>query len=106
MESLGLGELLHHRNLHPGQDPISIYTILSELKRDSEAWKRECKGLEEKGKQTEEGMKKEGQIGAQLREELGEQLAQNERLIEELEKMQEQQRGERERAKGLEEEKN
>lgn len=50
MESIGLGDLISHKNLRNNQDPISIYTILSEMKRELDAWKRECKTLEEKFK--------------------------------------------------------
>jgi hypothetical protein len=50
MESLGLGDLLSFKNLKNGQDPASIYSIISELKREQDAWRRECKTLEEKFK--------------------------------------------------------
>lgn len=48
MESLGLGELIAHHKLQNGQDPISIYTIISEIKREAEAWKKEAKNLDER----------------------------------------------------------
>ena len=50
MEALGLGELLSHKNLKNGQDPISVYTLITEMKRELEAWKKECKNIEEKMK--------------------------------------------------------
>ena len=40
MESLGLGDLLTFKNIKHDQDPVSIYTILSELKRECDAWKK------------------------------------------------------------------
>lgn len=50
MEAIGLGELLSHRNLNNNQDPVSVYTLITELKRELDAWKRECKSIEEKMK--------------------------------------------------------
>lgn len=29
-------------------DPITVFTLLSELQREAEAWKRECKRQEER----------------------------------------------------------
>ena len=62
MEGLGLGELLAHRNLKGGQDPITVYTIMSEMKRELDAWKRECKAVEEKYKIQDDQMKQESGI--------------------------------------------
>jgi hypothetical protein len=50
MEALGLGELLTHRNLGEGHDPVTAYTIIAELKRELDSWKREFKALEEKSR--------------------------------------------------------
>lgn len=50
MESLGLGELLSFKNMPPGQDPINVYTIIAEIKREADYWKKECKGNEEQVK--------------------------------------------------------
>ena len=48
MEALGLGDLLSHRNLKgSNQDPITVYTIMSEMKRELDAYKREYKSAED-----------------------------------------------------------
>ena len=51
MEDLGFGELLNERNLEPGEDPISIYTILSEIKTEADGWKNQSKKVEAELKQ-------------------------------------------------------
>jgi len=48
MESLGIGEILSRKNLAQGQDPVTAYMVISELKKESEAWKKESKSLEER----------------------------------------------------------
>lgn len=36
-----------------GEDPITIFTLLSELQREAEAWKKESKKYEERAQQKE-----------------------------------------------------
>ena len=43
MESLGLGEMLTFKNMNPGQDPVSIYAVISEVKKEADYWKKEAK---------------------------------------------------------------
>ena len=59
MESLGLGDFLVFKNMGPNQDPVSIYTILSEMKRECDAWKKEAKALEEKLSSSNQQLEKE-----------------------------------------------
>jgi cell shape-determining protein MreC len=35
-------------NTSIGEDPITIFTLLSELQREAEVWKRDCKKWEER----------------------------------------------------------
>lgn len=82
MENLGLGEMLSYKNLKDGQDPASIYSILSELKRQLDAWRRQSKVLEEQTKL------KDGQLHEHIAEieQLTEQLKQTDTLNEEFNK--------------------
>lgn len=47
MDNLGLGELLSHKNLPSGSDPVNVYTVINDLKREAEFWKKEAKANEE-----------------------------------------------------------
>ena len=35
-------------------DPVTIYTLLSELQRETDTWKRQCKNLEDQAISSEE----------------------------------------------------
>jgi len=60
VEEIGLGDLLSHKNLDPNHDPISIYTVLSEVKAEVEEWKRECRRLEEELQNGQDEMERQG----------------------------------------------
>jgi chaperonin cofactor prefoldin len=44
MEGLGL---LINKGSQRGEDPVTIYTLISELQRECDTWKRKCKSLED-----------------------------------------------------------
>ncbi len=47
MDGLGLGDLLSHKQLQKGQDPVSVYAVITEIKKESDFWKKESKQFEE-----------------------------------------------------------
>ncbi|CDW80474.1 UNKNOWN [Stylonychia lemnae] len=86
MEAIGLGDLISHKQLQGSQDPITIYTIMSEMKRELDAWKRECKTVEEQYKLQDTQLKAANNYNEDLSSQLKDSNEQNELLINELEK--------------------
>lgn len=96
MEGLGLGDLLSFKNLPAGQDPVTIFTIMTEIKREVDYWKKECKGNEETVKKQLNVINieqsKESQMNEQIEsltkseEQLTQQVQELNGKIEELEK--------------------
>eukprot|EP00347_Sterkiella_histriomuscorum_P021698 403333074 len=107
MEGLGLGDLLSHRQLKgSNQDPITVYTIMSEMKRELDGWKRECKTNEEKVKLNDEQIRQEHVIQQNLRDKLAVQIQQSEKLQNQLEQTQNELSDTQDKFTATEEEKN
>jgi hypothetical protein len=85
MDNLGILELVRASNPH-SQDPVTIYTLLAELQRENDTWRKQCKSLEDQAQSSEERLRAESDINSKLRYQIEEIARVNQMLQEKLEK--------------------